>query len=60
MSVRVAMDFGTWLLLRLRSRVGLFPGLRPRYLALSRSRYPLQWPALRATLYTAPPRQPEA
>lgn len=57
--VQVSMDFGTWLLLRLRPTVGLGV-LRPRYLALSRADHAPQWPALRATLYTARPRQPPA
>ncbi|QPF72759.1 hypothetical protein G8A07_07310 [Roseateles sp. DAIF2] len=50
----VAIDLGTWLLLRLHAARGpLWP---PRYLALARAAHPAAWPGLRATLFTAPQR----
>jgi len=48
--VKVALDFDSWLLLRLVGP-GRRSALAPHYLALSRRRHAAQWPLLRATLY---------
>ncbi len=55
--IAVVMDFGSWLLLRSQSPVGLVR--RSHYLPLARSGVGPAWGQLRATLYSARPQPPQ-